>query len=338
MIEDYLLKIIEGHDLTSEEARMIATELTQGNYSDIIRGTFLTSMYLKGYAPEEVNGFAEGLMSFSSISKHRECSDIVGTGGDHKGTINVSTAASIVCSSLGIKIGKHGNRGITGKSGGADFMEMCGYHFPESQERIVSELNSNNFSFLLAPLHNPAFKKFGDVRKILRHPTIFNLMGPITNPLRPKIKVIGCTDQKIQDIYAKSMLFSRDRGFIVTSQNGMDEISYSGRSFLISVNDTLKKIELNAEDIIGRRVKDDETTGQDKEEIFRKTIGGLTGTNPGASNFIALNAAPCIVANDLEYTMEDAYKLAMRAINSGLVMSKLEQITGGRVMEVFNVN
>ncbi|MGP6238878.1 anthranilate phosphoribosyltransferase [Cuniculiplasma sp. SKW4] len=338
MIDDFLSKIMEGKDLNKEEAKIIAKELTEGNYTNIVKGVYLTSMYLKGYSPEEIRGFADGLMSFSPIKEYRDCSDIVGTGGDHKGTINVSTAASIVCSSLGIKIGKHGNRGITGKSGGADFMEMSGYKFPKTQEEIIDELSRNNFSFLLAPIHNAAFMKFGEIRKILKHPTIFNLMGPMTNPLRPKIRVIGCTEEKIQDIYAKSMQVSGDRGFVVRSEDGMDEISYSGKSFLMMVNKEVRMSELNAHDIIGKRISDDETTGRDREEIFQKTMGGLTGRFEGASSFIALNAAPCIMANGMENTIEDSYKLAMKAIFSGRVLKKLQEVTGGKVMEVPDAN
>ncbi len=333
MIDEYILKILSGKDLEKNEMKNAAMELTKGDYSPVVRGTFLSSLYLKGYSPDEITGFAEAIMSFSPISEFRQCSDIVGTGGDHKGTINVSTAASIVCSSLGIRMGKHGNRGITGKSGGADFMELCGYRFPGSRDEVMNGLINMNFSFILAPLHNPAFRVFGEVRKMLKHPTIFNLMGPLTNPLNPGIRVIGCTDSNIQETYSKSMLSSGTRGFVISSEEGMDEISYSGRSSLIQVGDDIRKFTVDAQQIIGRKIGDEETTGNEREDIFRKTLSGLNGTMRDASDFIAINAAPCILASGLEHTFDDAYRTAQRAITSGIAIEKLMNITGGKLKE-----
>ncbi len=336
MIEHVLNRIVEGKDIDGDEMKEAAISLSEDQCGDILRGAFLTALYLKGYTSQEIRGFADGLMSFSSLTPYTHCTDIVGTGGDRKGTINVSTASAILCSSLGITMGKHGNRGVTGKSGGADFMEMSGYVFPKNDGEIRKQLEQNRFAFLLAPLHNPAFKNFGNVRKKLGHPTIFNLMGPLTNPLRPETRIIGCTSRDVQKIFAGAVAYLNARGFIITAEDGMDEISYASRSIMVSVENREREIVIDPQAVVGRRIKDEDTTGNSVEEIFFKTVSGLNGKSKDAADFICLNAAPCIIASGMADSFQSAFNLARKTISSGRAMGQFSKITGGRIEEVLN--
>ncbi len=328
-----LMKILSGVQATSKEMEEAAVYLSADGASDPLKAAFLSSTAMRDLTFEEISGFARGLRSQANMEKINGCSDIVGTGGDMKGTINVSTAASIVCSSLGIRIAKHGNRGITGKSGGADFMEQCGYAFPKNQEIVERDIYSFDFAFILASAVNQSFSKFSPVRKKLGFKTIFNVMGPITNPISPERVVIGCTDVMTQDIFLKILKFEGKQGIVVRGEDGMDEISFNGKS---SLKETLSNREkyIDFREVTGSKIEEDSVTGKSLKEVFCKTMDGISGKNVEASKFIALNAAPCILLNGLSSSLERGYEMALKAISSGNAVEKLSEITGGRVMEV----
>ncbi len=336
-MENELEEIIMGKNGSREGLRKLAIELSSTDSSDSARAAFLSSIHVRGETPEEIEGFSYGILSLSTLGQFRDCSDIVGTGGDRKGTINVSTAASLVCSSLGIRIGKHGNRSITGKFGSADFMEACGYKFDMEKEEVIKRLKEDNFVFILAPMYNASFRSFSEVRKKLGHPTIFNIMGPITNPLNPSRAVVGSTTTEIQNTLARVMALRGMKGYSIRSEDGMDEISTNGLSSFLEVRGEIKEHMVDGSRIIGRRVDDANIMAQSREKILSLTLSGLKGENPDAASFIALNAAPCILLNRITDSLESAYKLAMSAIQNGKAFSTLANITGGKAREVLSI-
>ena len=336
MASETILNIIEGKHISESQMEDLPEYLIRPEITDAERAAFLSALHARGEDINEISGFSKGLRRLASVGEYPECTDIVGTGGDMKGTINVSTAASILCSSLGITIGKHGNGNITGKSGGADFMERAGYAFNRSEDQIRKELESKKFAFLLASYYNDAFRKFSPVRKKLGHRTIFNLMGPLTNPLYPGKMVIGCTNTETMEIFSKVIQMQKRKGVVLMGNDGMDEVSYSGKSTLSFVGSNISTKEIEAEVMTGMRINEEDVTGQTKDEIFMKTINGLSGKNESASRFIAINAAPCLLINGVSHTLDEAYKIAYKSIKNGNGMNKLDEITGGKTREVMS--
>ncbi len=336
-MDEGLLEIINGNRVNGNDMKRIAYFLSSAGATDSQRAAFLSSIHIRGETPEEIEGFASGIMSMASISPYRNCTDIVGTGGDGKGTINVSTASAIICASLGIKIGKHGNRSVTGKFGSADFMEACGYDFSMSDGEIRETLQKENFVFILAPQYNSSFRSFSSVRKKLGHRTIFNIMGPITNPLNPKKAIMGSTSMDIQEVLARVMKIRSVSGFSITSLDGMDEISPFAESSLMEVSDSVRKHEVDGRRIIGRRIAEDNVEGKDRDSIFNLTLSGIKGENMDASAFIALNAAPAVLLNGVADTLEDSYRIALKSMKNGMAFSELSRITKGKVPEVDTV-
>ena len=328
---DIILKNTMGANLSEVEAETLLTYLVEEEVSEATKASILSSFYIKGESLGEISGFSRGLRKFSPLTRIPGLTDIVGTGGDHKNTINVSTAASILCSTLNIKVAKHGNRSVTGLMGSADFLERIGYDFQKDNERVKNDISRHSFTFILAPLHNTAFSKFSSVRKKLQFRTIFNMMGPITNPLDPDILIVGVAGGIDPFTYAEVMRNQNKTGYVVTAEDETDEISICSSTKMLQVNGTIKEFSINPVQILGRSYDIDDVTGSNREELYTKTLEGLSGKDDACSKFIALNAAPAIISNGLTQNFSDAYELAIRAIKNGNAIQKLKEI--GRIRE-----
>ncbi|MHB1492563.1 MAG: anthranilate phosphoribosyltransferase [Thermoplasmataceae archaeon] len=334
MNTEILVKVIQGMDLSHEESTTLVKELTSSSASDATRASVLASLFIKGETYEEISGFSKGIKQFSPLTRIPGLTDIVGTGGDGKNTINVSTAASILCASLGIKIGKHGNRSITGLMGSADFLEKIGYSFSKNQKVAEDDIEAKSFSFVLAPMHNSAFSAFSSVRKKLQFRTIFNLLGPLTNPLDPDKVIIGVSSGIDPMIYANVLRIQGKTGYVVSAKDGTDEISISSPTRIIRVSDAITESELIPEKIAGRQYDPESVSGSSKREIFQKTMDGLAGKDEACSKFIAINAAPAIISNGLANDFGSAFNIAMKAILAGKAMQKLTEIGNFNEVEI----
>lgn len=325
----YILKLINGESLTRKDAESLMNCLVSSETSDIRRAAFLTGLHFKGATTEEIIGFSESLRSHSIASRIPGLTDIVGTGGDGKNTINVSTGASIASSALGIKIAKHGNVGITSRHGSADFMKYIGYNFERGVSDPEGALNQNSFLYVFAPRFNNSFASFADVRKKIGHRTIFNIMGPITNPFDPDRLVIGTADEKTSESYAQVLKVRGKRGYVFHSADGLDEISPSAETAGFLISGGVRSVTIVPEDITGRGIDLKNVTTQDPEECFTKTLKGLLGRDRDASSFIALNAAPALVLNGVAGSIEDGYQAAMNAIGEGTVEKQIRKLAAG---------
>ncbi len=331
MNSDIILKNVMGANLTEEEAEELLVYLVNENVTEATKASVLSTLYIKGESLSEISGFSRGLRKFSPLTRIPGLTDIVGTGGDHKNTINVSTAASIVCSALKIKVAKHGNRSVTGLMGSADFLERIGYEFQKDNETVKGEISKHSFTFILAPLHNSAFSKFSSVRKKLQFRTIFNLMGPITNPLDPDIIIVGVAGGIDPFTYAEVMRNQKKTGYVITAEDGTDEISIGSDTKVLQVNDSIREFTIKSDLIIGRYYDLDCVTADNRDDLYMKTIEGISGKDDACSKFIALNAAPAIISNGLTQNFSDAYELAIRAIRNGSALQKLREI--GKIKE-----
>jgi anthranilate phosphoribosyltransferase len=312
-------------NLTFDEARELLIRAL--NMPDEFKAQFLTFMHNKGETPEEISGFADALRSMARINiKYSNLTDIVGTGGDKKNTVNVSTAASIVLASIGIKIAKHGNFGATGSHGSADLMKYLGYKFKMDESEIINNLNAKNYVYILAPEYNENFAKFAAVRKSLGFRTVFNILGPLTNPLNPHNLVLGAYDEKIADMYANVILHDHKKGVVVFGMDGMDEISPFDDSILYIIDGYIKSYKIRPRNFFDMEIAYDDIISVDPEKSFRMAVDGMLGKNKKVSEFIAINAAPALIVNNYAGTMDEAYSIVLDHISSGSVKNKIKEV------------
>ncbi|BAB60197.1 anthranilate phosphoribosyltransferase [Thermoplasma volcanium GSS1] len=317
-IEDIVL----GLNVDRESAKRLYEIISKEDCSDVCRAAVLTAFHFKGVTREEFMGFLDAIYK-PTVSV--DATDIVGTGGDKKNTINVSTASAIVAASLGIPVAKFGNRSSTGAYGSADFMADAGYSFPRDVEAALHRLKSNNFVFMLAPTFIPEFKIFSTVRKRLGFPTLFNYLGPVLNPLAPKKRVIGSASTEMMDVYSYILNELGYQAIIIRGQDGMDEITPFNFTDVIYVDGSVEKYVVDGRSI-SNDVRYDKISSQDPSLIRKFNFMGLKGENEDAAKFIALNTAPVLILNKKAGNYEDAYRLALEAIKSGQAYEKLEAI------------
>lgn len=324
--EDFLARVVMGDSLNAAEARELMDRLISPGSTDVMKASFLSAMYFKGPTPDEIIGFSESLRSHAMGTPMKGLSDIVGTGGDGKNTINVSTAASITASAMGLPVAKHGNTGITSRHGSADFMKFIGYNFDRDFEDPVNTLSTNNFLYVFAPRFNNSFATFRDVRKKIGHRTVFNIMGPITNPFDPENLVIGTADDDTAESLAQVIKGRGRKGYVFHSEDGLDEISPSSITRGYIVNGGIRSITIDPEQITGRKIDLERVVAEDPAECFAKTLRGLFGRDDDTSAFIALNTAPALVLNERAASLEEGYALAMQSINDGKVEKQVKRL------------
>lgn len=288
---------------------------------------FLTEIHNRGETPAEIAGFAMALRDMAELNvKYPGLTDVVGTGGDGKNTVNVSTAVSIVLASMGIKTAKHGNFGITGHHGSADFMKYAGYNFYMDEDEIVKNLDSKNYVYILAPQYNKSFAKFSKARKMISFRTVFNILGPLTNPLNPERVVLGTYSDELANLYAHVILQEGKKGFIIHSSDGMDEISPYSENQLYYVHGKIEKTKIDPINLTGHRTGIEKISTADPEKSFKMLLSGLSGQNRDVKEFIGLNAVPAIMINGMADTAEEAYDLALKNIESGMAIKKLKEV------------
>lgn len=318
-----------NRDLSYQESYSIMKRLASPDASDRDRIALLSMIHQKGVTATEMAGFSAAIRDFALLSPVDGVSDIVGTGGDLMNTINVSTAAAITASSMGIRIAKHGNRAVTGKIGSADFLSRLGYRFDFKREELLEKINKNNFAFLLAPQFNGTFRMFSEARKQLPYKTVFNYLGPVTNPADPECIIIGSSELSMVPVFAGVLKESGKRGAVVISSNGMDEVSPFCRSKIMFVDERVTEVEIEPENITGRSIDIHDVASSDPEKNFNMTLSGLRGEDKKIAGFIALNVAPLLVARDVHSRLNDAYEDALETIMSGRAAIQVNKI-GGR--------
>ncbi len=323
---DLKKRLSSGKPLNFQESMELIVLLagTEATLED--RVEFLSYMHERGETDEELAGFASGIRKLSSLSKIPGTMDIVGTGGDRKDTINVSTCSAIVCASLGVKVAKHGNHAVTGTLGSADFLAKLGYTFEFSQEEAESRIKETNFLYILAGVHNSAFSKFKDARKQLKHETLFNLLGPITNPCDPEILVIGCTNLRYLSIYEKILQRLGKKGIVISSADGMDEISPEMQTTLSLVNGDIKRHEIDSRQTFGFSFETENIARHSAEEIFDLTLNSIKGEDARGSRFIAANAAPALYLSGNAPDLRGGYELALNAIKTKRAYTLMNEV------------
>jgi anthranilate phosphoribosyltransferase len=341
-VENLTRSVAETAPLTREQIEAACAQLLDETIPIEDRAAFLDALHTRGETPEEIAAFVEILLSRANVPPvpGEGCIDVCGTGGDHAGFFNISTTAMFIAAGAGARVLKHGNRGITSKSGGADVLEALGIRIDTPFEKIPAALEAAGCCFLFAPACHPAFKAVVPVRKLLAsrgRSSIFNILGPLLNPCRPSFQLAGVFDPRFAPAYAAAFeKLGRRRAWAVhgTGPGGMrlDEVSPLGKTLVEAVeNGARSSFEIHPAEFGIGPIEPAELLGGDASENAAILRGILDGTDRGPGRPTAqLNAAAALAAAGTAPTLEAAWKLAGESIDSGraaLALAHLREAT-----------
>lgn len=338
MLTYALEQILRGSDLTRAIAEEAMGEIMDGKATPAQIGAFLASMRLKGEQVEEIIGFAQAMRARAMRFPidHPGLVDTCGTGGDGSNTFNISTASAIVAASDGVRIAKHGNRAVSSKSGSADVLEALGVPVNLSPKEAADCLRATNLCFLFAPLYHQAMKHAAGPRKELAVRTVFNLLGPLTNPANASHQLMGVYDAKLLPTVAAVLReLHVERALVVAGSDGLDELTVTGTSQIAELRDgQIRTYEIDPKQFGLRRHDKEALRGGDSSEnaeIIRDVFAGKRGA---ARDIVLLNAGAILYLSDRVRSIEAGVIRAAELIDDGLVMRKLEhirQIAGGMI-------
>ncbi len=329
-IKEAINRLILKSDLTREETRETMNSIMQGQATDAQIASFLTAMRMKGETVAEISGAAEAMASNAepfNISAENVV-DTCGTGGDNLHTFNISTTAAFIAAGAGVKIAKHGNRSVSSKCGSADILKSLGVNIDISIERFVEIFNSIGLAFLFAPNYHKAMRHAIGPRKELSIRTIFNILGPLTNPAKTKRQVIGVFDKDLCDTMANVMKeLGAEHVLIVHGHNGLDELTTTGETFISELkNGKVTSCSIHPEDF-GIKISDIKNIQSPDCETNKQIILDILDNKTGAPLDIAvLNAAASIMVSGKVDNLLDGVELAYGAVSSGKAKEKLNQL------------
>ena len=329
MIQEATKKIIENRNLTEEEAEQVMNEIMTGQAAETNMAAFLTALRIKGETVEEISAFAKGMRAAGVKLKYDgDLLEIVGTGGDEANSINISTTASIVVAAAGFKVGKHGNRSVSSKSGAADCLEALGVKLDIAPEKNTKILNQSNICFMFAQKYHSAMRFVGPVRKALGYRTVFNILGPLANPAGANHELLGVYDEKLIEPMAQVLHnLGVERAMVVFGKDGLDEISLSSDTICVELkHGEFRRYEITPEQFGFKRCKKEELVGGNptvNAEIAKKILKGEeTGAKADA---VLLNAGVGIYLMQEGITIAEGIQIAKNTIESGKAYAKLEE-------------
>ncbi len=293
-IHSLLNRILDGDSLDAAEATFLMEKAMSGELGEIRLSAFLSALRAKGETSEEIGAFAK-VMRENAIPLHAPFPviDTCGTGGDHSSLFNISTLSALVLAARGYKVAKHGNRAVSSHMGSADILEALGYPLHETPQESLERLNKTGFTFLFAPSYHPAMKHAAHVRKELKVRTVFNLLGPLSNPTKAEIHVLGVFQEKLLDTMAKAIQFlGVKNALVVHSREGYDEISPLSKTSYAEIenqNITHGEIDPSLFGLSIQNVRDIQAFTADEGLAIAQ--GVLSGSHLAAIETVALNAA-----------------------------------------------
>ena len=329
MIQTYLSKLIGGASLTRSEANEAMNSIMSGDTPATQIAAFLVAMRMKGENSEEVTGFVESMRANATpvAADAESILDMCGTGGDGAGTFNISTIASLVVAAGGITVAKHGNRAVSSKCGSADLFSALGVNIEMPVERLSDCLNEIGFAFLFAPLLHPAMKHAVVPRRELKIRTVFNLLGPMTNPANPTLQLLGVYDFELAELVAEVLRnIGVKRAFVVHGSDGLDEVTLTGTTMCVELDgDDLSKLDLTPESFGLPQLSTDDISGDfEPEECAVIATKILSGEKGAKRDIVVANAAIGLYLGGKEDTIEKAARLAEMLLDSGEALKLLE--------------
>ncbi len=323
-----LEKLKNKQDLTFEESKTAFEILMTGKASDDEIFSFLTLLSEKGEVSDEIAGGVFVLREKSKRVNVSDCIDTCGTGGDGMNTLNISTASALLLASMGTKVAKHGNKAVSSKCGSGDVLEALKIKIDLEPEDIEKEINTNNFGFMFAPNYHSAMRFVGPVRKKIGKRTIFNMIGPLSNPALVERQVVGVFDKKLLKIFAEGLKnLNLKFAWIVNSEDGLDEISPYAITNVIQLKDgqiSEIKIDPNALGVNADNFKN--LVGDDAKFNADKMIEIFKGEDNDFSKAVCLNAAAGLIVGEKFLDFPEAYNYTREFILSGKTFLHLEKI------------
>jgi anthranilate phosphoribosyltransferase len=330
VITDALTLLLDGRDLSRDDARAVMDEVMRGEATPGQIGGFLIALRLKGETADEIAGCAEAMRAhvLPVRPQRSDLVDTAGTGGDGGRTFNISTAAALVAAAAGAAVAKHGNRAVSSASGSADVLEALGFSLEQPPERIARSIDELGFGFMFAPAHHPAMRHAAPVRRDLATRTVFNVLGPLTNPAGARAQVIGVYAPGLVRTIAEVLAqLGARRAFVVHGADGIDELSPSGPNLVCEVVDgavherTIDPVELGVE----RCAAGELAGGQPAENAaaIRAVFAGGQGAKRDA---VLLNAAGAIAAAGHADDLREGLELARAAVDSGAAAERLDEL------------
>ena len=329
MIQDAIQMLVDGESLSADQASAVMNEIMTGEATPAQVGSFLTALRMKGETVDEIAGMARVMREKSlHVSVDGPVVDTCGTGGDGSGSFNISTTAAFVVAGAGVTVAKHGNRAMSGSTGSADVLESLGVKIALSPESVARCLNEVGFGFMFAQGYHPSMRFVAGPRREIGIRTVFNILGPLTNPAGADRQVIGIADPSMADRMARVLgqLGSR-KALVVHGSDGMDEITITGPSTVWQLeNGEVTEFEVSPGDLglsISSADSIQATSAEHSARIVRSVLAGESGP---ARDVVLLNAAAALVAADRADSLAAGVDLAARSIDCGDAQAKLNAV------------
>lgn len=329
MITEAIKKLVEKQNLTYDEALACMDEIFSGEANEIQTSAYLTALRMKGETVDEISASARGMRNHAVPLEHEglEVLEIVGTGGDEANSFNISTTSGLVAAAAGIPIAKHGNRSVSSKCGAADVLEALGVNITIPPEKMSEVLKQTNVCFMFAQVYHKAMKYVAPVRKGLGIRTIFNILGPLTNPANAQMQLMGVYEESLVEPMAKVLSkLGVKNGMVVYGKDRLDEISLSAPTMVCEICDgELKSYTIEPEQFGFNKCEKGDLEGGSPEENAAITKAILSGEKGAKRDAVVLNAAACIYIAKKAETMQEAVKVAEEMIDSGKAMEVLNR-------------
>lgn len=348
MFDSYLNKVISMVNLTRQESYEAMKHILDGYISDVRIASFLTALNMKEESVDEIVGFAS-CMRDHAIRINPKVDllvDTCGTGGDRVKTINVSTAAAVILSSCGVSVAKHGNRAVTSKAGSADVLEALGLNLNQDYAQIEKSIEKIGIGFMFAPHFHPSMKRVASIRKELRIKTVFNILGPLTNPANANIQLLGVYSEDLVHKMANVLSFlGCERGLVVHGTSGLDEISNVGETVICEINNgKLDSYKITPEEFGIKEARLSDIVGGNSLDNAKFMVDLLRGLKKGPrKDIILMNASGALYAARIAKDFKEGIEIANQAIEDGSALKKLMKLiefSGGDLnrLKIFGVD
>ncbi len=335
MIREAIASLVAGHSLSEAEATATMDEIMTGVATPAQMGAFLVALRLKGETVDEVTGMARGMRNASTrvpLPSHIRAIDTCGTGGDGADTFNISTAAGLLVASLGQPVAKHGNRAASSRCGSADVLESLGVKLDLGPEAVARCIERTNFGFMFAPTYHPAMRHVGPTRREVGVRTVFNILGPLTNPAGAQYQVLGVADARLVPLMAQALLrLGCSHALVIHGLDGVDEFSLSGPTLVAEVRGDrgdVVEYQVTPESVGLPESSREAVHGGDaayNAALLRRILSGEQ-TGP-AADMVALNAGAALYTTDRASSIAEGVRQAHEALREGKALATLDALT-----------
>jgi anthranilate phosphoribosyltransferase len=330
VIQAALTQLLDARDLSREQARGVMDQIMRGEATQAQIGGFLVALRFKGETAEEIAGCAEAMRAHVLPVRptRDDLVDTAGTGGDGAHTLNISTAAALVAAAAGAAVAKHGNRAVSSASGSADVLEALGFSLEQPPARIAASIDELGFGFMFAPTHHPAMRHAAPARRELATRTVFNVLGPLTNPAGARAQVIGVYAPGLVRVMAEVLAqLGARRAFVVHGAGGIDELSPAGPNLVCEVVDgEVRERTIDPQELGLDRCDPDALRGGTPAENAASIRTVFAGAPGGPRDAILLNAAGAIAAAGHAADLREGIELARAAVDSGAAAARLDEL------------